>query len=117
LVECGFDFSRYKQKLVPVHNAMRRLEEQREVRAIKNDQGRVKGYQWIAPIERAFLEEHDWLHTGGLSDHMQTAATEAMRKLMRENPDYRERLREDAHKDAERKYAERKRETREMKTD
>jgi hypothetical protein len=106
LMECGFDFSKYKQKLVPVHNALKRLEEQGEVRAAKNDQGRVKGYQWIAPIERAFLEEHNWLHTGGLSDHMQTAATEALRKLVRENPDYRERLREQAHKNAERKYEE-----------
>lgn len=118
LIACGFDFSKYKQKLVPIHNALKRLEEQGEVKGIKNDQGRVKGYQWIAPIERAFREEHHWLQQGGLWDHMQGAATETLRQLVRNNPSYRERLRESAERvDAERKYTEAKRAAQKTKTD
>jgi hypothetical protein len=94
LMECGFDFSKYKQKLVPVHNALKRLEEQGEVKAAKNEQGRVKGYQWIAPIERAFRDEHAWVHKGGLWDHMQPVAEETLRRLTKSDERVRQLLKE-----------------------
>jgi hypothetical protein len=53
----GFDFSKYKQQLVPVHNTLKRLEEQGEVRTVKDKRGRLIGYQWIEPIERAMRDE------------------------------------------------------------
>ena len=53
LLEWGFDFSKYRQELVPVHNALKRLVEQGEARPVKNKRGRLAGYQWIGPIERA----------------------------------------------------------------
>ena len=53
LLEWGFDFSKYKQELVPVHNALKRLVEQGEARPVKNKRGRLVGYQWIGPVERA----------------------------------------------------------------
>jgi len=65
LVAWGFDFSKYKQELVPVHNTLKRLEEQGEVRAVKNARGLLAGYQWIAPIERAMKDESQstaWEH-------------------------------------------------------
>ncbi len=57
LVAWGFDFSKYKQELVPIHNTLKRLEEQGEARAVKNANGRIVGYQWITPIERAIEGE------------------------------------------------------------
>jgi hypothetical protein len=53
LIEWTYDFSKYKQELVPVHNALKRLEEQGEAKAIKDKRGRLIGYQWIEPFERA----------------------------------------------------------------
>jgi hypothetical protein len=35
LLNMGFDFSKYKQELVPVHNTLKRLEEQGEVESVK----------------------------------------------------------------------------------
>lgn len=84
LMACGFDFSKYKQKLVPIHNALKRLEEQGEVNAVKNEEGRVRGYRWIAPIERAFREQHDWVTKGGLWDHLQPVAEDALRRLAKD---------------------------------
>lgn len=49
LMEWGYDFSKYKQELVPVHNALKRLEEQGEVKPSRNSRGRMRGYQWVAP--------------------------------------------------------------------
>lgn len=82
LIACGFDFSKYKQKLVPIHNALKRLEEQGEVRPTRNEQGRVKGYQWIAPIERAMSEETDWISRQG---GMWAQAAETIRDTLRKS--------------------------------
>jgi hypothetical protein len=57
LAAWGFDFSKYKQELVPIHNTLKRLEEQGEATAVKNTNGRIIGYQWITPIERAIEGE------------------------------------------------------------
>jgi hypothetical protein len=57
LNDLGFDFSKYKQELVPIHNALKRLEEQGEAQAVKNEQGQTLGYRWISPIARALAEE------------------------------------------------------------
>jgi hypothetical protein len=57
LIQLGFDFAKYKQELVPVHNTLRRLEEQGEVQAIKNEQGQTISYKWISPLHRALAEE------------------------------------------------------------
>jgi|SRR5580704_416568 hypothetical protein len=54
LINLGFDFSKYAQPLVPVHNCLKRLEEQREVSALKNEQGQTLGYKWVSEVERAF---------------------------------------------------------------
>ncbi len=53
LMDWSYDFSKYKQELVPVHNALKRLQEQGEAKAIKDKRGRLIGYQWIEPFERA----------------------------------------------------------------
>jgi hypothetical protein len=57
LNDLGFDFSKYKQELVPIHNTLKRLERQGEVLPKKNEQGLTVGYQWISPIARALAEE------------------------------------------------------------
>jgi len=57
LLEMGFDLSKYKQELVPIHNTLRRLEEQGEVRTVKNEQGQTVGYQWMSPLQRALAEK------------------------------------------------------------
>lgn len=53
LLNLGFDFSKYSQQLTPIHNCLKRLEEQGEVRAEKTSDGQTIGYVWISPIERA----------------------------------------------------------------
>jgi hypothetical protein len=57
LMAIGFDFSKYKQELVPVHNTLRRLEEQGEARAVKNENGQIIGYRRIDSLERALSEK------------------------------------------------------------
>lgn len=61
LQRMGFDFSKYAQPLVPLHNTLKRLQEQKEVVSIKNQAGETTGYQWINPIVRAVEEERSWL--------------------------------------------------------
>jgi hypothetical protein len=51
----GFDFSKYRQELVPVHNTLKRLEEQGEVETIRRE-GQGVSYRWITPIERALKD-------------------------------------------------------------
>jgi len=53
LINLGFNFAKYAQPLVPIHNTLRRLEDQGEVIPIRNDAGQIIGYTWISPIERA----------------------------------------------------------------
>jgi len=57
LTNLGFDFAKYAQPLVPIHNTMKRLEEQGEVRPLKNEMGQTLGYKWISPIERALSDD------------------------------------------------------------
>jgi hypothetical protein len=57
LINLGFNFAKYAQPLVPIHNTLKRLEEQGEVSPLKNEQGQTLGYKWISPIERAVNEE------------------------------------------------------------
>jgi hypothetical protein len=52
LLNLGFSLEKYAQPLVPLHNTLKRLEHQGEVRAEKNEQGQTLGYEWISPIER-----------------------------------------------------------------
>lgn len=70
--EFNFDFSKYKQQLVPVHNALKRLEEQGEVertdvlnlfddwedskRGVVRKRPRRTAYVWISPLTRAKTE-------------------------------------------------------------
>jgi hypothetical protein len=61
LERMGFDFSKYAQPLVPLHNTLKRLQEQKEIVSIKNQAGETTGYQWINPIVRAVKEERSWL--------------------------------------------------------
>jgi hypothetical protein len=57
LTNLGFNFAKYAQPLVPIHNTLKRLEEQGEVRPLKNEMGQTLGYTWISPIERALNED------------------------------------------------------------
>jgi hypothetical protein len=57
LINVGFNFAKYAQPLVPIHNTLRRLEEQGEVKPLKNEAGQTLGYTWISPIERALNED------------------------------------------------------------
>jgi hypothetical protein len=57
LIDLGFDFTKYKQELVPIHNTLKRLEEQGEAQSVKNEQGQTIGYRWISPLARALAEE------------------------------------------------------------
>jgi len=57
LINLGFDFSKYAQPLVPIHNTLKRLEDQGEVAPMRNENGQILGYRWISPIERALHEE------------------------------------------------------------
>jgi hypothetical protein len=56
LINLGFDFAKYAQPLVPIHNTLKRLAEQGEVSPLKNEQGQILGYKWISPIERALSD-------------------------------------------------------------
>jgi hypothetical protein len=58
LINLGFDFGKYAQPLVPIHNCLKRLVEQGEAEAVKNDEGQIIGYKWISPIEQALAEEY-----------------------------------------------------------
>jgi hypothetical protein len=57
LLNLGFNFSKYRQPLTPIHNCLKRLEEQGEVMPKKLPDGQILGYTWISPIERALAEE------------------------------------------------------------
>jgi hypothetical protein len=56
LINLGFQFEKYAQPLVPIHNTLKRLVEQGEVSPIKSEQGQTLGYKWISPIERALSD-------------------------------------------------------------
>jgi hypothetical protein len=56
LVQMGFDFSKYKLELGPVHNTLKRLEDQGEVASAKSDNTNTVAYRWITPVERALNE-------------------------------------------------------------
>jgi hypothetical protein len=55
LVGLGFDFSKYKQELVPIHNTLKRLEEQGEARRVETRDSR-RAWTWVSPLERARKE-------------------------------------------------------------
>jgi hypothetical protein len=57
LINLGFDFTKYAQPLVPIHNTLKRLEEQGEVSPLKNEYGQTLGYRWISPIQRALSDD------------------------------------------------------------
>ena len=57
LTNLGFDFSKYSQQLTPIHNCLKRLEHQGEVKPEKTKDGQIIGYRWISTIERALAEE------------------------------------------------------------
>lgn len=57
LLNLGFNFSKYRQPLTPIHNCLKRLEEQGEVKPEKNKDGQIIGYIWISSIERALAED------------------------------------------------------------
>ena len=57
LMSLGFDFSKYKQELVAVHNTLKRLEGQGELQRLHmaDSEARI-GYATISPLERAKKE-------------------------------------------------------------
>ncbi len=57
LINLGFDFAKYAQPLVPIHNTLKRLEDQGEVSPLKNEYGQTLGYRWISPIQRALSDD------------------------------------------------------------
>jgi hypothetical protein len=60
LTKLGFNLSKYKQELVPIHNTLKRLQEQGEARPVKNEQGQTIGYGWIDPVQRALTDTSAW---------------------------------------------------------
>jgi len=56
LARQGFDFSAYKQELVPVHNTLKRLVNQGEASPV-TENGSTVGYKWIDPIERVLSQD------------------------------------------------------------
>jgi hypothetical protein len=60
LLNLGFQFTKYRQPLTPIHNCLKRLEDQGEAEAVKNDEGQILGYKWISPIERALDDENSY---------------------------------------------------------
>jgi hypothetical protein len=56
LVEMGVDMKKYNQPLVPIHNTLKRLEAQGEVVPFRDDNGDLRGYQWVSPLARAVAE-------------------------------------------------------------
>jgi len=89
LLNLGFDFSKYSQPLTPIHNCLKRLEEQGEVKAERTDTGQLIGYTWISPIERAVAEDSpNYVQGIGLLDaqtivRMQVRAVEAVAEAMK----------------------------------
>jgi hypothetical protein len=57
LTNLGFEFHKYRQPLTPIHNCLKRLEDQGEVKRIETEDGQTLGYRWISPIEQALAEE------------------------------------------------------------
>jgi len=66
LMNLGFDFAKYAQPLVPIHNTLKRLAEQGEVSPLKNEMGQTLGYKWISPIERALSDDNQLPYLVGL---------------------------------------------------
>jgi hypothetical protein len=56
LTRQGFDFSAYKQELVPIHNTLKRLVDQGEATPV-TENGSTVGYKWIDPIERVLSQD------------------------------------------------------------
>ena len=56
LVRRGFDLRKYKQALVPIHNTLKRLQEQGELVTFVDDKGSIRGYRWVSPLARAVAE-------------------------------------------------------------
>jgi len=67
LTNLGFQFSKYRQPLTPIHNCLKRLEEQGEVKPEKTADGQIIGYKWISPIERALDEENTFYDVNRVS--------------------------------------------------
>ena len=42
-----FDLTKYKQMMVPIHNTLKRLEDNVEITGVKNAYGKVIAYKWI----------------------------------------------------------------------
>jgi hypothetical protein len=106
LINLGFDFAKYAQQLVPIHNTLKRLEEQGEVTPLKNEEGQTLGYKWISPIERALNEQPAQISRNIFADRFAAgrptretaiAALEALEKNKTEAKTARERF-VDAHK-------------------
>jgi hypothetical protein len=57
LIRHGFDFSRYKQELVPIHNTLKRLVEQGEAAAVTDEGGQIAGYKYVDPIQRVLSQD------------------------------------------------------------
>ncbi|MGA2903425.1 MAG: hypothetical protein ABSD98_06320 [Candidatus Korobacteraceae bacterium] len=67
LIERGFDMSKYKQPLVPIHNAIKRLEDNGEVRKYGVTESGQAVYVWVSPIARALANSTPVEKGGALS--------------------------------------------------
>jgi hypothetical protein len=52
----GVNIAKYKQPLVPIHNTLKRLVTQGELVEFRDDNGELRGYQWVTPLARAVAE-------------------------------------------------------------
>ena len=85
LINLGFNFAKYAQPLVPIHNTLKRLEEQGEVSPLKNEQGQTLGYKWISPIERALYD--DTRSAAGMVQHPTKSRLSLLAELANVNID------------------------------
>jgi hypothetical protein len=65
LLKMGFDFSKYKQELVAIHNTLKRLQQQGEIEPAKNERGKTIGYKWVSPLIRALAEDYSGMSNNG----------------------------------------------------
>jgi hypothetical protein len=83
LINLGFDFGKYAQPLVPIHNCLKRLVEQGEAEAIKNDEEQIIGYKWISPIVQALAEESTYWDELGFGGSVLDAQAQRLAEVHR----------------------------------
>ena len=56
LISMGVDLSKYAQQMVPIHNTLKRLEQQGEIANLRSADMKSSTYRWISPFVRALMK-------------------------------------------------------------